>query len=60
MDHFFDELNLHLDPVEETVHSLTTIIKFFFWLGITILVYSAVSHVLFPTEFIMVPRQLWG
>lgn len=40
--------------------SLTSAVKFFFWIGVTILVYYAVSHVLFPTEFILMPRPVWG
>ena len=53
-----DKVSYQFETVSNIAEYLTDVVKFFFWLGLTILVYSLVSTVLFPTEFIMVP--VWG
>lgn len=56
----WDKLCSEMYEVGEFFESLTDVVKFLFWIGVTILVYSLVGHVLFPTEFILIPRPVWG
>lgn len=57
---FVNRLLIGLDNVSDIAYYLTNVVKLAFWLGLTILLYAIVAGALFPTEFIMVPREFPG